>query len=42
MVPIEKVSRMSGYRNLENTQHYVRILDVKIGEDMKLFRTKSQ
>lgn len=33
-VPIETVSRMLGHKNIKSTQHYARIVDTKIGEDM--------
>lgn len=39
-VPMESVSKMLGHTNLRTTQHYARILDQKVGADMRLLRKK--
>ena len=41
-VPIESVSKMLGHTNIKTTQHYARILDLKVGEDMGVLRKKLQ
>ncbi len=35
-VPIESVSRMMGHTNIQTTQHYARIVDKKVADDMYL------
>lgn len=39
-VPIESVSKMLGHRSLKTTQHYAKILDHKLSEDMKNLRLR--
>ena len=39
-VPIESVSRMLGHRSIKTTQHYAKILDRKVSNDMQLLRKK--
>ncbi|MGN6395664.1 MAG: site-specific integrase [Mucilaginibacter sp.] len=39
-VPIESVSKMLGHTDIKTTQHYAKVLDMKVANDMALLRQK--
>lgn len=39
-VPIESVSKMLGHKTIKTTQHYAKILNSKVSEDMKALKLK--
>lgn len=39
-IPIETLSKMLGHKSIMQTQHYAKIQDLKVSEDMKKLKTK--
>lgn len=39
-VPIESVSKMLGHTNIKTTQHYAKVVDLKVSQDMAALKQK--
>lgn len=39
-VPMESVSKMLGHTSIKATQHYAKVLDIKVSQDMIVLRNR--
>ena len=39
-VPLESVSKMLGHKSIKTTQHYAKVIDGKVGNDMQILKDK--
>jgi site-specific recombinase XerD len=39
-VSIESVSKMLGHKSIKTTQHYAKIIDRKVGDDMRFLKER--
>jgi site-specific recombinase XerD len=39
-VPIETVSKMLGHKSIKQTQHYAKVLETKVSEDMEILKSR--
>jgi hypothetical protein len=39
-VPIQSVGKMPGHTNIKTTQHYAKIWDLKVSQDMAVLKQK--
>jgi site-specific recombinase XerD len=39
-IPIESVGKMLGHKNIRMTQHYAKVIDKKVKEDMNMLKEK--
>ncbi|MEO6849657.1 MAG: tyrosine-type recombinase/integrase [Mucilaginibacter sp.] len=39
-VPIEAVSKMLGHMDIKTTQHYAKVIDLKVSKDMQTLQRK--